>query len=355
VYVGNNTFTGDPYLIDLNAPTVESIPELANANIKLINNNWLVWREGMQLKTSYAAPGVLKAMNLQDRQILTLADQGVIAASLPDGRLIIRTGWTDGPIQSISPPFDKSLVTIVPSGPWTEQWSLSPDKHWLAWIELEIDRNYYAALEKDYLPDIVESPPKPWGIAVAFWNADTNEFKRFPINGATWPYNDLIWSIDSKSVLFQQSTADPREGMSLARLSLDGHSEVLATYPFVGAITPIAESSNGSVYFRVGEKSIVDIQHMDRPLNETKIVKVNPVGARTDIFVGWFDGQISLDHKVLMLKGYNNNKNWLIDTQTGVKTLASPPGTCDEQLNYSPNLKWVLHRNCDPATITSVH
>jgi hypothetical protein len=213
----------------------------ANVDATWIDDDAFILKIGSGAKLEYQSPGKLLLVHLKSQEVQVLTQEGELAAVLPDGSLLLRTGWVDGPLEVLAPPYDAPPTAVTPGGPWTEVWSVSPNGQWVAWFEMEP----LTHLGYRYLPQLPGGGIPPVK-SLVFWEVSSGEVKRFPVDSAEWPYIGLFWRRDNSGVAF---SANNWEHVSLRQITPNGQLTVLATYEKQGVIWTYAETDDGSLYY----------------------------------------------------------------------------------------------------------
>jgi hypothetical protein len=362
IFISQHSFVfggGMLYIADLNTLDLNYVPEIyssdvVRSDVTWISKDWVAWLRGGFYASAIAPPDKLFVMNLNDHQKRMLSEQGVIATALPDGSLVIRTGWVDGPIQLLAPPYDAPPTTIAPAGPWTERWFLSPDGETLAWVEMDPPSDPKHSLPDDYLPELMgDSTTKIWPNvrSIVIWNSESGKVQRYPATDMAWPYIDLFWTNDSQTIIYQSDVLKGQGQIALTKMATDGSRSTLVTFPFYGRASVLAEGTDSSLYLQIGDWNWNgDTRNYDRDILN-QLVQLHPDGSLKVILDNVTASATEVSNNQLIVAG--DEHQWLIDLNTGIPSAIPTPNNCSEYSAHSPGGRWLLQgTDCGPTRIT---
>jgi hypothetical protein len=294
-------------------------------------------------KFSFIHPGKIVLVQLQSHKIRMLTDQGQAVAALPDGSLLLRSGWVDGPVVVLTPPYDGQSTEVTTSGPWTDGWAVSPDGRRVAWFDLE---GVLVPGDPDYLPDFLPSSyPKPEAKNLIIWDRMTNQTQRYWVKGVRWPYDNLHWRKDSKAVLFAGTAQDTPEHIALIQMDLTGQSAILADYTWPGTIQVHAEGKDGSLYYTVGPEPFGH-----PPRGRTEFAHRYPDGVIIVLPTQGWKSQY-LEEADLLVTYEGSTRLNILDLTNGTIRSIDVKGSAE----VSPNGRWVAHNAwSEPVSIVSI-
>lgn len=211
--------------------------------------------------------GTVFLVDVKSKDVRILMERGQVSAILPDGTLIMRPGWLHDETQVLRPPYSNAPERIAPAGPWTWGWNVSPDGRKVAWLEMTPPPGDWSALAPwDCCDGYDRASPPPTPNFIVVWDSVKNELTRYPVTNYAWSgphhntWNDfseqswsyheqLDWGRDSASVFY--ATFVDNKYTALHRLNLDGELVTLAVYEGKLSMKVIAESSDGSIAYKV--------------------------------------------------------------------------------------------------------
>lgn len=282
----------------------------------------------------YATPGRLLLLQLHAPKFRVLADEGELAAVLPNGRLLIRPGWVDGPLEVLVPHYDGQPIQITPGGPWTETWAVSPNGKLVAWFEMDDPWPGH----RNYLPDWLDSSgPFPMVRSIVIWDRGKGQIRRFPMKVIFWPDIQLHWRKDNSAVVYSGYPPGKSKQLALYQMKPNGQTTELAHYDGDGLIRVLADGIDGSLYFMVGPKSRGN-NYWDRPV-ETQFARMHPDG--------------KLEVLSTQVSGFNNRyldePGLLISPETDTSALVTNLATGNTSrfsnsagVHFSPDGQWIV-------------
>jgi hypothetical protein len=286
--------------------------------------------------------GKILLINTAMQQVSVLAEQGQLVAVFPDGSLLLRRGWVDGAMQLIIPPYTGKPFTIASGGPWTSDWTLSPDGRQIAWIE------WTPPTEGDWsrrLPHrCCSGEPQPKGSALVIWDQATHQLKRFLVDGIVWSSPaDLHWRSGGRAIRFSTH----REGVGIDQiaqfeLGLDGRQTELISGEYGYTIRLVAEGPDGACYayltghpeqntveiFRRSLDGVVAVVRAIRAMPDQRTFRGNP-------FLAW-----SITEQGHIIERYDDGTVVVLDIVTGkelARLVVSPSA------EVSPDGRWIAY------------
>jgi hypothetical protein len=259
------------------------LPYGARVNDKKAND--YIWtREGW---------GRVFLADVKSKDVRVLMERGQVSAILPDGTLIMRSGWLHDETQVLRPPYLDAPEQIAPAGPWTWGWRVSPDGHKVAWLEMTPPPGDWSALAPwDCCDDSAHPAPIPNFIVV--WNSVDNKVTRYPVTNYAWsephsPYLDedahfdwsyteqLDWSRDGASIFY--ATHPDSEHTALHRLDLDGQLASLVVYEGRLSLKVVAEGNDKSIFYQVNKSGCQRCLRIERryPNGTFQVVQENSI------------------------------------------------------------------------------
>lgn len=301
--------------------------------------------------------GTLLLADIANHRAQKLTDRGDLGPVLPDGSLVIKDNWIDGPLELLSPPYNEPPQQIAPSGTWSYSWHASPDGSKVAWVEMDAPPGDWS----HRLPVGccgVPADPQPIPRSIAVWNRTasnkSNAISRYPLlvplawsEGAeSWvEYNQPIWSADSKSLFFAGHPDGQHIG--LYRLSLDGSVTKLTEHTTDTGYTGlkiIAASNNGPIYFALTTANCQSCSMLMLWKPDGKTEVLNSGDASTP-FASWI---VDNSHRLLMIKDGGIHVTDLLSGeshQVAIPETQLTINTLGGWLALSPDERW-LACNC---------
>lgn len=244
----------------------------------------------------------------------TLAEEGHVAAVLPDGAVLVQENWIDGPLVLHTPPFDKPPVTVAPGGAWTMGFRVGLDGNTVAWQDMEAPPGDWT----ERIPSGCCGEPGPKSKAVAFYNRLTGQVARRPVANAV-PKQQLTWSKDG--VLLE--VREQEFSTALFHMDPDGRLTRLAAHGYMGPITPVAGDVDDSLYYTVAGKG---------GQNWTELIHLYPDG-RSDLLIEGIPSDWWVEDARLIV--YKDGFTTVTDLPTGKRRKAPGKGL------PSPYMDWL--------------
>jgi hypothetical protein len=280
--------------------------------------------------------------NAKDDTLRTLTERGRVVATLPDGSLLLLSGWIDGELQLLIPPYVGKPKSVAPSGTWTSAWAVSPDGSKVAWFEINPPSGNWSlrlpGCSCDFSPD-----PQPEPYRGAIWERATGKIDRFGISPVWWGSMWLYWRRDNSAVLYM-SHPEQEAYSELFQLEMNGKSTMMARHDGNYIYGIRAESIDGSLYY----EATSDEQH------QSKLTRRYPDG-RLEIACDYMRLNCYVD-QVGRLVNVHAGEIIVQDLTTGtIKRAPTPPYSRigENRLNVgdnvliSPDGRWIAFRDLD--------
>jgi hypothetical protein len=281
--------------------------------------------------------GKLLLVDVRAHQVRVLAEQGQLVAAFPNGSLLLRRGWIDGPVQLIAPPYDEPPATLANSGPWSTNWLLSPDLRRVAWLE------WTPPVRGDWSRQLpgrcCSGDPPPSTSAIVFWDRATGRLQRFPVSGIAWHINlDLRWNLEGSGVRFVGVPSAGPDTIAEFEIDLHGRQTLLISAAGEYWIRLVAEGSDRSRYVALasgvaGEKLIR--RYAD---GREEVVRVKDPASRQfrgSSILAW-----DVDARGRLVERFDDGTIVVQDLSTGTTARAVFP----PEAELSPDGRWVAYR-----------
>ncbi len=178
----------------------------------------------------FGEPGKLLLVNAKTHTVRTLRDEGDLLAQLADGSLLIRSGWLNGEMQVLAPPFTAAQTVRSPGKLWSSDWMRSSSGRFVVWAEwTPLDGDWSTAQ-----PNPLDGA-YPRYAALLVWDQQTRQLKRF----TDLPVSEFMginvrWAGTSELLRFQgrgehgsaQIELDPRTGQQTTLLTVAAGDEI---------------------------------------------------------------------------------------------------------------------------------
>jgi hypothetical protein len=276
---------------------------------------------------TYLAPkwGQLLLVDVAAQQVRVLAEQGQVAAVLPDGALLVRRGWVDGPIHLFAPAYHEPPIDVAPGGPWTWGWAASPDGQRVAWLE-------WAPPPGDWsqrLPhECCSAEPHPTVRALALWERASGQVLQFPVSGLRWLQDSqLRWRNDGSAVLFTSPPPANPNHTALFQLTPDGRATELVSHSWQGNLVVQFEGDDGSISYTISGR---------RSQNNSQCVRRYPDG-RTDVLCEGSPLRCSVDEQGRLITRQGTTVV-IQDLNTGTRRELAVP----QDATLSPDARWII-------------
>ena len=211
----------------------------------------------------YGDWGKVLLVDVAGKHVRVLAEEGQVAAILPNRGVLLRLGWVDGDLQFLPLPPTGAPVKIATRGHWTQGWAVSPDGLKVAWLEAVAPPGDWSRRKP-----ICCLSPQPTVQSLVVWDSSLGrEVLRSPVDHTSWflpgmsqlEGSNMRWRKDGSAVLY---VGHPNNGTHTALFETDmgGRSSVLAAYDWDGYLRLHVLGNDESLYYEVG-----DVQHYRHP------------------------------------------------------------------------------------------
>lgn len=213
----------------------------------------------------------LMLVHTADHRVQVLAPTGELIAHAPGGNLVWQSGWVQGDLFTLAPPYNGSPVQVSTGTLWKSDVAVANNGQ-IAWIESEAPPGDWSrelpitcgnCAGRDRPPD-----PMPLIKSLAVWDGISGQVRHLSApsdllwefsstNSKSGRYAGLRWRKDDSALLYaahiaQSSSATPGSSAKhtgLYQLDLDGRITLLQEHNWYGNLDLLWEGNDNSIYY----------------------------------------------------------------------------------------------------------